>query len=720
MRKTLFLDTQNPATLFSKEREKTAGMQVPLPKDSQMWERAVITEAYRQVPFLGSYEVFFELSRNDEEQGFGFGALIVRPRSSMSEEETVQAETPIVSIPVIVRDWKMAPLDMFGFRGRYQPLTEERLSKALHRPQIFDAVRDAPPPPSIYQDMQPPEEAMYGGAMKLGASLVPILPRLNGWVRSDHVQRIKEAMRDPTIAAAVMHKEPIKAAFASALRLQSATPDQGTKDMLAALEKTASVVQLRRKGARYLVKHAQPDAYFPQEEEVDASQVEPLLSQYGMMGGGDASETGGEEPGEQMGDQLDVPPEQVPQEEEGMAEGEAPPLDEGEPAPMWPDMTVDEDEEDGTITVAPNAAVRETLDTTNISTVDRFGTYVVQEDVGQSLVGLCFPQLLSFGMEALPLTLFTNGSQYAIQEQVAGILQSISTQIPRGTPAGYGCFYFVDHGSAQAFEPVQIVGSFMGPSGPAFVCNAEITQQQIVLHRTPGLKKVVQTGDTEYAVPDDLCWLPLTRPTELVRDPRNFMKVAAWSEGELLKLSSGEFVLRGSPFRKLPKEKTAGISRDDAVFLLAAAGVEPKFAKRATARVTMLSPVRFGNLQTITPLGQAVRTREKTASSEAFLERCKTAGIKNIDLIKEAAVLEDALTADKVLSLGLVNPENIGAFVELLPSFEETLNRVCSMLIAARTGMQHIPETALERIMSGMSTAIQGLHRLQATDQHKE
>ena len=86
--------------------------------------------------------------------------------------------------------------------------------------------------------------------------------------------------------------------------------------------------------------------------------------------------------------------------------------------------------------------------------------------------------------------------------------------------------------------------------------------------------------------------------------------------------------------------------------------------------------------------------------------------MRNHFLAKEASVLDDALTVDKVLSLGFLNAENVATFVDMLPGLERAASAISEMLVAARLGMKDIPEVALERMMIALEDVILGLQRL--------
>jgi len=83
------------------------------------------------------------------------------------------------------------------------------------------------------------------------------------------------------------------------------------------------------------------------------------------------------------------------------------------------------------------------------------------------------------------------------------------------------------------------------------------------------------------------------------------------------------------------------------------------------------------------------------------------------DLVKEAAVLEDGETADKILSMGFLNPDNISMFASYLPELDTASCKLAEMLVACRLGMSQVDEGAIERAMKNLEQVIEGLKSLQ-------
>lgn len=642
-------------------QEKHAGTLTPMGDNADQWPIEVTDEAYRQLPFLSDFEVHASMDKVDEERGYALGSLEVRSRSNQTAVEMKQTPLKSVQIPFVIREKRLAPLDVFIDNGKYHHLTEGRLRASLFRANTFDSVRDRPAQPNLYADLQPPLEAntgLGGGGVKLSAAQIvtPLLPQLHGRVSPRHIDRVKEAMADSSLRAAYLNAHKgAQAAFQSALQLSPSNLEKTAEAAWSSIK--PDTVQLRKlSNGNYLMKVANSEMYAPNQEEVPPEVAEELLSDLDMTA--------------QM-------------------------------------------ESDGTITASPDAAVKQTLDAEEIRVVDQPGVWKVQDKMGNTLTGWAFPQLLSFDLQPMPLTLFTNGSEYAMQEHVAGSLLSKGTDLPKARMQGYGCLYYLDHANPKVFVPMTVRNSYRGTDGQLHYTVLTDLDEELDLVFADGIKTVVRSGDDQFIVPASFAkwWMPLKAKTELVSAPLLFTKYAssgrhASGRGEII--SDGtQFSFRGAPFAKIASSQVQFLDRPDAEFVAVAAGVDPGWVKTALDNVAKEGILQLEGLRVLQdPLTKIAEARRKVASA---LKDCP---VRNYNLIKEAAVLDDALTADKILGLGFLNAENVSTFVDMLPGLEYALCQIAEMLMASRLGLKDIPEVALERMMVALEDVIQGLRTL--------
>jgi hypothetical protein len=657
---SLFLD----APLKFEGAEKYAGMLTRLGDNVDNWHQEITQAAYKQLPYLSQYDVHVLIDKQDEERGYAFGSIEVRPKTAMTVEEMRESGLEKAHLPFVVSEQMLSPLDVFLSGRKYYHLTESRLREMLIRPDTFDVTRLRPYDPSLVHDLQPPLRSGFGGfgagGVKVGSAALeeleklPLLPQLYGRVNESHVSRLKEAMADPSLHSQVGNgSEGVKAAFASALRLSCSDPVKTAEASLSLIKPT--VVQITKLGTeKALVKWATDDLYAPQQEQV------PIAVARDLMGDQD------------MQKQL---------------------------------------ENDGTVTMSPDAPVKQTLEAEEVKVADSFGIWKVQDTNGNTLIGWVFPRILSLDLETLPLSLFSNGSQYAVQENIAGEIAGKSTDIPKGIPRGYGALYYLDHGTAKAFLPMTVISSVQSPNGVKFVGETDMGNQ-VTFSFAEGLAKPVRISEAEWVVPNFLNWMPLRGRAELVSEPTRFSKLASqkyMSCAEVVGDSSGVFSFRGPAVAKIASDQTKFLSRNDAMFLGVALGAEQEFFK------TALDRAQKGELVSLSGLKVLGSVREKMAGIRASLRKEldeMDPPIRNYFLAKEASVLDDALTADKILGLGFLNAENVATFIDLLPALQAASSKLAELLIAVRIGLKEVPEVAVERMLVALEDVIRGLQSL--------
>jgi hypothetical protein len=148
------------------------------------------------------------------------------------------------------------------------------------------------------------------------------------------------------------------------------------------------------------------------------------------------------------------------------------------------------------------------------------------------------------------------------------------------------------------------------------------------------------------------------------------------------------------------------LERHEAAFLLASFGLgHAKVAQvldQAPARVVievhhLRYPENPSATKTASPRLQAAVQRLRPPMSELF---------------KVAAMLEDADTVDRVLSLGFLSPENIQRFAAVRPMLEESSAALAKLLLGARLGLEDIPEEAARSALVNLQRVIDGLGQL--------
>ena len=660
----LFID---PTQTFEPLEKRAA--EVDLPEDPNSWPQEILQELYKQVPYISSFEPHVQMDRVDAERGYGFGHVQVSNRTQMQGDVPmdVQARAGVreARVPIIIREGRLLPFDLLVTDdSRIQPLTEARLRQAIFRPQMFDVASKTPRDVSLISALYPPyrDSDYQGGAMIVtkhgsagGSLLAAVLPTAD---TRDH-QEYMAQLRDPSLRAAFMKNA--SASLASVQRILRHEPLSVEKIAEAVRTSiTPSVAQIRRDGGMYILKTATHAMWDPAERPLLRHEV------VGMFGAKIA---------------MDV-------------------------------------DTAGAVTVASDADAQGDEDMGSMAPVNEFGLYKVLTTEGDELIGYVIPNLLDVDGAPLPIALFTNGSQAAVQGSISGVPAATDElALPTAdTPSGYGCFFHLMGDQAEATLPMDLQGSYsdLEEGEPITYMATTYVGRPVQVSVQPNIQQVVGTQEGKMLIPEHFQWLPLDKAggVSLVSAEEVAEKTSArreFASVTVKAMSPTAYTFEGPAVSKLAYRDRSSIGLDEAMFLLAGLGVEQGYGTTKLAQAINASgPVRVR-------IKRLLRTPEQV--KEAALRRAE-ARLKELpqlrkhNLLKEASVIQDPNAVDTVLSLGFINPENLMTFVSYLPTLEESQSKLCELLISARVGMEDVSTTALERAIRSLEETIEGLKAL--------
>jgi hypothetical protein len=661
----LFVEAQIPEVDLIKE-----AMEARLSDNADTWPQESLKELYKQHPYLSIYDLTVEMVETEGERGFGLGYFLVSSDTSIPSRgpggEAVQDMSGIrrCKVPIIIKDNKLAPLDVFfDPNGKTKPLNEGRIRVAMHRPQMFDSTAKSPGDVSMSSLIYPPSvdsKSTLGGPIreipqtKIGeAKPEYILEAIGPSILKTDINRFESEMeKDAELTRALMSNQ-------STLSLLTYINELDPVDAQT-IAKTAGhtspepdVVQVSREGETYILKHANSQQFAPEKIEADRPTMVSLAGE---------------------------------------------------------DMVAAADQF-GASTISTDPVIRNILEDEEVSIIDKFGEYRVKTITGKELLGWVFPTVLDFDGTALPMSLFTNGSESCIQENIVGSLVGKSSNIIRGKPKGYGFFYRVTQsGSVLAFIPVKIKTQMRDDSGVSYIAETMLGEP-ITVRFAPHLNEIVSSGKNEVTVPTDVRWAGLADSvTALMSEPEQFAKIAhIMQRANQVQIISDKntWSFRGSAgLNKLANDERESLNGADALFLASALGMESNHAVNMLIKAAEAGSVIIDGC------------RELRLPKEKYAEATKTAK-KLLDLVpakysmlKEAAALEDIAVVDKVLSINFLTPENMQIFVNYLPDFEKAISQLGNILVAIRLGMQDIPENSAKNALERLDEVIEGLKKL--------
>lgn len=694
MTNSLFLDHDRKNKLTF---EKIA-MPVRLSESPDNWQREIAGEIYKQLPFLGDYAVNVMLDRVEPQRGYAMGSVEVSNRSMSPEPD--QQKLPRVRIPIIVKDRLMAPLDTFMDDGGVYPLTESRLREKLFRTETFEISERKPTDKSMMDQLYPPfrtnhgmgssgsdmigkyahdaeaarrsavartkaeaaaNPTYYGDGGKeaaVGGSLVEAISNTVSEKQAEDF--LKQITSDEALTLQFSNNETLQKLAFRILSRQSPSVEKRAEALLESIKPT--VVQFQKLASgNFLVKWANAGAFAPQSMEVSPGDANAMAGQdLSKMKPGQATTFGAEK---------------------------------AQAVSIVGGMT----------------------------RVTEPGLYkALSVDGNQEIVGHVLP-IIDLKMQPLELLLFASPKGYSVQDDIAG------TRLPdQGAPPsgpihqaqGDGAVIFASPENPSAFRalpPMTVQNTAQTPDGSFELHGTDAFGQQLTMVLAPGLQAVQEMGEGQYAVPAEAQWLPLTNLMMLstTEDSENVGASQKMpSTVEVGSTGQGEFNMDGMPLSKVASSQKGFLKTADAVFLLTSMGLEPEVAegvlKVAEERRVSFEKVKIAGLRNIVPIA----TLRAQMTKEAMPEIANFPYELRKNLIKEASVLDDADTADKVLATNFINPENVNMFSKYLPDFDQASMKLAEMLVAARLGLKPIDEGAVERAMHGVEEVIEGLKLL--------
>lgn len=660
---------------------KTAA--VPLEEDPSKWSAQILQELYRQVPEASEYNPQVLMLRQDDEQGFALGVIVISGQtdSALSMAGNEQPTSKRALVPVVIKNNELCPLDLIMTADhKMYPLTGSRLREALFRPNTFDMMTDDSGDQSLYSLFYPPGRAsnspsagfsagagdnvgyVYGPGFKMSAktalkeSLVgTILPTLSQHDLDDLSEKVsslgltQQLRENPAFLAVMAHLSDYDGKL---LR-------DGDADLL--IDKAASYapIEVAQFGwdnleGTYWMKTASRGLYALHRDEIDRGE---LLKHAGA----------------EIVAKVDT---------------------------------------EGTVTVSEPVKDTAPLNTSadHWEVITKPGVYRVRDINGQELTGWVLPSLVDFDGTHLPMTAFTNGSAASVQSEIVGSkISDSAVNLHEAPPAGTGLFYVAGPGGVEATVPVKIVGSEGNMDGSDGLHILTMTGVPHRIRFVEGLKAMVP-GEQEVLMPSTARFLPLNKeaPVPLI-DDLDAVKTSAYAQPFIALRHGGDIVdltFHGLPGLEASTPKQASI--DDTIFTLCVAGLTPLHAHALVkhAEKTMRTEYAIG-VHDVRPVSVFMESVEKTAAAKVAEARALRQ-----DLLKEAAVLPDIQTVDSVLSLNYINPENIRLYVGKLPYLDRALNTVCELTLFSRLGMSEVPENASARAGRALDEVIQGLKGL--------
>lgn len=618
-----------------------------LPQNSRLWNQEILKYLFEQHEWINADNYFLRWgSAFDGDKGYATGVIVLSRTNDT------------ISIPVIVKDFELEPLDVFYLDGCFKPLTERTIEQAFTDTDIAEKLVDkGGDAESLAKDLFPPRWGKY-----LTASANP--ERICSSLHIDEEDR-KELTERVKQAAAYFHGNDVAAAYVRGVLRQenpaeepeltkvssaiiSSEPNAGFK-----VAYTEDGVYLEKTGSYIVAYNFLKEAFAYDKSEIDAVLNKAETEAVAIQTNEKLAALG-------QKDMADLP----------------------------------------------------------ISNINEDGFIITQTKSGQTISGQVIPRTYNFELRRFTrnkLLVDRERNILAIAKKMVGVrkgqdFNSLFTnqRMIMARPGLVVAFAWKDSGGTMghsivaATEPAKIISveEIKGVGKLYSLISSFGSRHKAML--VEGLNKPSFDRNNEY----DAIYLPgksvilsgKDKMADLVATAEEFKKSVA-NQGDdvfLSKLgSTNEIFVRGLGFNK-------SASAPEVTLQLVDRGVPYEKASEA---------VKLAGLLGHTTLYVDRPSFEKEASfDESHLDKLvdELRSIRmEFDLVKVASEIKNEDTLDKVLSLNLINKRNLVVFFKMLPEFKQAVHNLAHLLVASRLGEVGVSEPAIEDAMYALQSLVE-------------
>lgn len=685
--------------LFAVEPTLPSTQTHKMPDNPERWAEVLTTYLREQYPDSSKLPITVEFRKRDDQSGTAIGALIC----------TSEEASKTLLVPFIIKKFELAPLDIW-MEAKTQdvhPMTKDTFKEVFFVQSPAEGMDQRPTDstgtyfndPSLWTTNYPPLQGRYSYA----SAGYQILDQLSDTFTKEDVDSFKQVLMDnPHLVAKFKkhgHAEVIE-------KLAKKTSFPATNDYVASamqLIPTAALSVKKEDNDKYSILSMAEGLFdHGQVQRMDRSKCEHFLSKI-------------------IGSPKDVLNE-VDEEGEKL-------LIIRKPAPGV--FLYD----------AAEAGPEEAKD---------FAVYRVKTSTGLQLDGVVVPYVVNFSGKRLSKKLFISANHSSCQSSIAGIRmvgiddKPIMHKLlkPWDIRVGAtGCFMYLDDGKAVATEPVTIkaieeygpltVVDMSGKKfnvkrgyGDYFEKNEKEALEPSKAALMPGGKNTkpkrtyldahgfIEVRKEVFVIPEKMLWIPMQDLSDVSATPAEWMMKEASS-----KMTADPLTLRWTGIvydisgNGLPK---MAASETETKVLLATSGLDhAKIATvlkkaKATGRAKVHGADKLESKASKT--SNVTKMIAKIASLVAVLKK---------DFTKEAAEMGDSdkerVTVDALLGLNFLNANNMAKFVAYKPVLDKVLDYLAELTMAARLGLNDVPEGATVIAMTKLMEVADGLQKIQVS-----
>jgi hypothetical protein len=695
--------------LFSEDPQFRRVQYKKLSDNVREWQEEIGALVSEKLPKDLGLDVTMVFQNVDEEKGYAVGSAVAKDRNSGKS----------IGVPVIVKSWHLAPVDLFFSEGKVYPLTDKNVAKSFFQNSIGAGIATRKPPPNMADDSFAENQTAPLGGKYSYSSPISMIKLLEGTLGGDDLALMKEAVAKQPALLGAFHRH---GTFDVLRKFAAENPKQDMQD----------TINKKRAQSLFTVKKDGPDAYrlYSSSDEV----YDPVMIATDRQGLKNWIELKRAE----LWDFEKDPLHSI--DTYGHFTIEPPKSPYG--------AECDGPSGDASLGKHKNPWVFDPLqDDLSVNTIDSFGRYGVRDADGVLAKGWVIPNVVSFDGKPVSTKLFLGKALASIQGRICGIAlrdsdDDVALKPDRPDTGKIGTLLYREGDRVLATTPFQVTSVTVYKNMRSLgVVDYKGNIANLIV--SPNIEGLVRVSDSQksslgpllgsganYIVSAKMSFVRMPRLCPVSDSPDEFNKLTVGHlDGNPVKVASANnrFIFRGGEISKYaaaapsgsygPFKKVAfdfnSLAKHEAQFLLRSWGLDQEKTAEVLTGASRHIQLEVHHLN-FKPMPHEVKLASIDPARKRIIASMKT---PVDELLKIAANLEDAQTVDSVLGLGFLNEENISRFASVRPMLWEVCHMLGKLLLGSRMGMSDIPEEATRAALTHLQRVIDGLDRLRLLDE---
>jgi len=531
--------------LFSEDPQFRRVQYKKLSDNVREWQQEIAALVAEKLPKDLGLDVVVTFQKVDDEKGYAVGSAVTTDPSSGIT----------IGIPIVVKSWHLAPIDLFFREQKVFPLTDENLAKVFYQSSLGAGLAPENPPPNMADDAFAETRSPPMGGKYSYSAPHSMISAIAGTLGAEDLKLFKTAVESNPRLMGAFHRHGTDGLLHK-LAVEAAKP---TEQDASNKERASEVFTVKKDGPNaYRMFSAPDEVYDPVMISTDRQGLKRFLEMR-------RSELWDYEQDpmnsiDQYGHFTVIPPETVYGKEVDGPSGNG----------------VDGSGSYGAaLGVHRNPWVFDPLqDDRIVRTVDKFGRYGVKDADGVMAKGWVIPNVVDFDGASKPIKLFLGKSLASMQGRIAGIPLNddadVTLAADRPDTGKTGTLVYRDGEKIFATVPFQVTSVTVFKNLRSLgVIDYQGKQANLII--SPNIDGIVAVTAGQksslgpllgpgknYVISAKMFFVRMPRLCQVSEGPDDFKRMAAaWLDTNPIKVAqaNGRFIFKGGQIAKYANPK---------------------------------------------------------------------------------------------------------------------------------------------------------------------